>query len=148
MKIVILGSGTGYPSPRREPSGLLIRVGNVPLLFDAGSGTLGRLARVGADLATLEHVHFTHQHSDHCADLIPILQACKLMGRTRPLRVIASPVFFAYMRAMVDLHPWAQPAGYALEGGYHRGRAQRARVDGGCSPDGASARIVGFPPAR
>lgn len=115
MEITILGSGTGYPSPRRQPSGLLIRVGGVPLLFDAGSGTLGRLAQAGVDIASLEHIHFTHQHSDHCADLAPILQACKLMGRALPLRVIASPTFFAYMRAMVDLHPWARPSGYVLE---------------------------------
>lgn len=115
MEITILGSGTGYPSPRRQPSGLLIRVGGIPMLFDAGSGTLGRLAQIGVDVASLEYIHFTHQHSDHCADLMPILQACALMRRTLPLRVISSPVFFDYMRGMLETHPWARPAGYALE---------------------------------
>jgi ribonuclease BN (tRNA processing enzyme) len=115
MEMTILGSGTGYPSPLRQPSGLLIRVGEVPLLFDAGSGTLGRLTQAGLDLGSLEYIHFTHQHSDHCADLVPILQACKLMQRTQPLRVISSLVFFAYMRIMLEAHPWARPSGYVLE---------------------------------
>lgn len=115
MEITILGSGTGYPSPRRQASGLLIRVGGVPLLFDAGSGTLGRLALAGVDVASLEYIHFTHQHSDHCADLMPILQACALMKRTLPLRVISSPVFFEYMRGMLEMHPWVRPSGYTLE---------------------------------
>ena len=114
MEIVILGSGTGYPSPRREPSGLLIRVGAVPLLFDAGSGTLGRLTRAGVDLDALEYIHFSHKHPDHCADLVPILLACYLMRRTRPLHVVSSPSFFDYMAAAIELNPSARHSGYEL----------------------------------
>ncbi len=114
MEIVILGSGTGYPNPRRFPPGLLVRVGAHPLLFDAGSGTLHRLLRAGVDVGTLEYVFFTHMHSDHCADLIPMLQAFALMRRTQPLHVLSSPGFLAYLRAMLDLNPWARPSLYEL----------------------------------
>jgi len=114
MEIIVLGSGTGYPNPRRFPPGLLVRVGECPLLFDAGSGTLYRLLRAGVDVGALEYALFTHSHSDHCADLIPMLQAFALMRRTRPLHVIASPAFLGWMRAMVDLNPWARPSLYDL----------------------------------
>lgn len=114
MEIVILGSGTGYPNPRRFPPGLLIRVGECSLLFDAGSGTLHRVLQAGVDVGALEYMFFTHTHSDHCADLMPMLQAFALMRRTRPLHVVSSPAFLAYMRAMIDLHPWTRPSLYSL----------------------------------
>lgn len=114
MEITILGSGTGYPNPRRYPPGLLARVGDSALLFDAGSGTLHRMLRAGVDVGTLEYVFFTHSHSDHCADLVPMLQAFALMRRTRPLHILSSPAFLHYAAAMLDLNPWAQPALYEL----------------------------------
>lgn len=114
VEIVILGSGTGYPNPRRFPPGLLVRVGECPILFDAGSGTLHRLLRAGVDAEALEYVCFTHAHADHCGDLIPMLQAFALVRRTRPLHVLGSPGFLAYMRAMLDLNPWARPSSYEL----------------------------------
>lgn len=114
MEIVILGSGTGYPNPQRFPPGLLVRVGEQALLFDAGSGTLHRLLQAGVDVGALEYMFFTHTHSDHCADLIPMLQALALMRRTRPLHVLSSPGFLTYLRAMLELNPWACPALYEL----------------------------------
>ncbi len=123
MKVHILGSGTGFPSPVREPPGLLIWVGDRPLLFDAGSGTLGRLLRAGVHLRQVQHLHFTHRHSDHCADLIPILQACRLARRTEPLYVLASRGFLDYMEALIDLHPWVEPETYPFHKFNIEGRA-------------------------
>lgn len=114
MEILILGSGTGYPNPRRFPPGLLVRVAGCPLLFDAGSGTLHRMLRAGVDAETLEYVCFTHAHSDHCADLIPMLQAFALARRTQPLYVLGSPGFLVYMGAALELNPWARPSLYEL----------------------------------
>lgn len=114
MEVHVLGSGTGYPSPTREPPGLLIWVGAHPLLFDAGSGTLGRLVRGGVQLGQVQHVHLTHRHSDHCADVVPILQACRLMHRTEPLHMVGSEGILAYLDALLDLHPWARPETYSL----------------------------------
>ncbi len=114
MDVVILGSGTGYPNPQRFPPGLLVYVGEQALLFDAGSGTLHRLLRAGVDVGALGYAFFTHSHSDHCGDLVPMLQALALMRRTQPLHVIASPGFLAYLRAMLDLNPWARPSLYEL----------------------------------
>lgn len=77
MELTILGSGTGIPSLQRGSSGYLIKIENEPLLFDSGSGTLLRLLKVGVDYKQLNHVFYTHTHSDHTADLIPLIQALR-----------------------------------------------------------------------
>ena len=77
MELTILGSGTGIPSQQRAASGYLIKIENEPLLFDSGSGTLLRLLNVGVDYKKLNHVFYTHIHSDHTADLIPLIQALR-----------------------------------------------------------------------
>ncbi len=77
MELTILGSGTGIPSRRRGAPGYLIKIENEPLLFDSGSGTLLRLLHVGVDYKKLNHIFYTHNHSDHTADLIPLIQALR-----------------------------------------------------------------------
>jgi ribonuclease BN (tRNA processing enzyme) len=42
MQITFLGTGTGLPNWERAPSGLLVQLGQHKLLFDSGSGTIGR----------------------------------------------------------------------------------------------------------
>lgn len=77
MELTILGSGCGIPSLQRGAPGYLIKIDNEPLLFDSGSGTLLRLLNVGIDYKQLNHVFYTHTHSDHTADLIPLIQALR-----------------------------------------------------------------------
>ncbi len=77
MELTILGSGTGIPSLQRGAPGHLITIDNEPLLFDSGCGTLLRLLSVGIDYKQLNHVFYTHTHSDHTADLIPLIQALR-----------------------------------------------------------------------
>lgn len=77
MELTILGSGTGIPSLQRGAPGHLIQIDNEPLLFDSGSGTLLRLLKAGIDYKQLNHVFYTHTHSDHTADLIPLIQALR-----------------------------------------------------------------------
>ncbi|MCU0644712.1 MAG: ribonuclease Z [bacterium] len=84
MELTILGSGCGIPSLQKSAPGHLIMIENEPLLFDSGSGTLARLLKVGINYQQLNHVFYTHTHSDHTADLIPLLQALRTTpGYTR-----------------------------------------------------------------
>ncbi len=77
MELTILGSGTGIPLLDRGAPGYLIKLKDEPLLFDSGSGTLLRLLQVGVDYKRLKYVFYTHTHSDHTADLIPLIQALR-----------------------------------------------------------------------
>lgn len=75
MELTILGSGCGIPSLKRSAPGILININNEPILFDSGAGTLVRLLKIGIDYKNLKHVFYTHTHSDHSADLVPLIQA-------------------------------------------------------------------------
>lgn len=84
MELTLLGSGTGIPSLKKSAPGVLLKINEEPLLFDSGSGTLTRLIKTGIDYKSLNHVFYTHTHSDHTADLIPLIQAlCTTPGYQR-----------------------------------------------------------------
>ncbi|MDZ7264042.1 MAG: MBL fold metallo-hydrolase [candidate division KSB1 bacterium] len=77
MELIVLGSGCGIPSLQRGAPGHLVLVEQEPLLFDSGSGTLVRLLQYGVHYTRLRHVFYTHPHSDHTADLVPLIQALR-----------------------------------------------------------------------
>ncbi len=77
MKLTILGSGTCVPSIRRAPSGYLLQTEDKTILFDGGSGTLGRIAKTGVIYSSIDTVIYTHFHVDHTAELLPLLFARK-----------------------------------------------------------------------
>ena len=75
MRVTILGSGTCIPTLDRGPPGVLVQADGRTILVDLGPGILRRLPAFGVDLADVDHVLFTHFHTDHCADLGPLLFA-------------------------------------------------------------------------
>jgi ribonuclease BN (tRNA processing enzyme) len=74
MRVTILGSGGGSPSPTRETSCVLERDGRNALLLDVGSGVHRILAGTPL-LDEIEHIDavLTHFHFDHVCGL-PYLQ--------------------------------------------------------------------------
>ena len=55
-EIVILGSGTGIPSLKRGPAGILMRVAGQTVLIDTGPGTLHKLLTLGITYADIDKV--------------------------------------------------------------------------------------------
>lgn len=103
MEITILGSGCGIPSLEKSAPGILISIKNHQLLFDSGSGTLVRLIKVGVNYKDLEYVFYTHTHSDHCADLVPLIQALWTtpnFKRTVPLNLFGPKGFPDFMKKL------------------------------------------------
>lgn len=74
---VILGSGTGIPSLKRGPAGIMLRVDGDVVLLDTGPGTLHKLLNLGITYADIDKIFYTHYHPDHCAELTPMLFAMK-----------------------------------------------------------------------
>jgi ribonuclease BN (tRNA processing enzyme) len=114
MQITFLGTGTGLPNQQRAPSGLLVRVQDTPLLFDSGSGTLGRLLSVGVEPPELDYLYYTHTHTDHTADLVPLLQAMDLDRRTRDLHLTAPSALWDFLDGLLAVQPWARPKAFQL----------------------------------
>ncbi len=63
--VTITGTGTPETRPERAGAGVLVRSGDVALQFDAGRGTVMRLAGARQKLTELDALFITHHHSDH-----------------------------------------------------------------------------------
>ena len=106
MELVVLGSGTCVPSKRRSPAGYLVRIENELLLFDSGSGSLGRIASAGIDFTKISRIFYTHLHLDHTSDLLAILFArkhAKNRAQDTPLKLYGPGGFSTYVNALTSI---------------------------------------------
>lgn len=71
--ITITGTGTPIQTPDRAGPGVLIRSDDVALQFDAGRGTVMRLASAGSRITDLDALFVTHHHSDHIVGIPDLL---------------------------------------------------------------------------
>src|ERR1700681_4202908 len=76
MRLHVLGSSGGYPTPDNPNTGFLLEHGASRLWIDAGTGTFAVLQRL-ADFTRLDAVVLSHLHPDHCADLYPLQVALR-----------------------------------------------------------------------
>lgn len=72
MRVDVVGSSGTFPVPGRPASGYLITQGETRVWCDAGPGTFMALP-VESDM--VDAVVLSHQHPDHCADLLAAFHA-------------------------------------------------------------------------
>ena len=91
MELVVLGSGTANPHPRRSSAAFWLETENGSLMLDFSASALHRLAQENLDWANLDAVWISHFHLDHCCGLAAYLFATKYapetINRTKPLRI-------------------------------------------------------------
>ena len=119
MKVVLLGTGTGIPDPKRPRgyAGIYVKAGREHLLLDAGPGTLKQLMRVGVTYLDLDRLFLTHFHPDHCLDLVSILFAMRIPypARTRPFTIYGPHgLTRLYRQLNAAFHRWIEPQTYRL----------------------------------
>lgn len=117
MELIVIGSGTGVPSLRRGSPSFLLRVDDINLLIDMGSGTLQKLLLLGLNYHDPDVIFFTHLHPDHVSDLLPFLFACKysLSPRTKDLYIIGGRGFREFYEGMKSLYGhWVKGDTYRL----------------------------------
>jgi ribonuclease Z len=86
--VTLTGTGVPHASPGRAGSGTLVQSGDVALQFDAGRGTVLRLAEAGVHAAGLDAVFVTHVHSDHVVDLSDVTMTRWIEGALRPAGIL------------------------------------------------------------
>ncbi len=110
MRLTILGSGVMMPVQGRRPSGHVVEEGDTRILLDCGHTTLASLVERNIDPQSLQGVAITHFHTDHFADLVPLVHARWLDNRlcgtaSRPLTLIGPPTlshrFWAISEQMI-----------------------------------------------
>lgn len=117
LRVTVLGSGTAVPVVDRFPAGYLVQSARATVLVDCGPGTLRRLPQVGVDLAAIDAVFLTHYHTDHCADVGPLLFALRnprYAGR-KPLSLFAAPGLHRFLETLASVWPWTLPKGFELQ---------------------------------
>ncbi len=118
MELTILGAGTAVPTAGRSAAGVLVRVGQTPLLFDMGPGTLARLAEAGVSYRDLEYVFLTHLHSDHTLDIVTFLQVNESTPgwtRVKPVHLIGCQGTQRLYDQLMSAYSGFAPKAYALE---------------------------------
>lgn len=119
IRYTLVGSGTVVPDPARGPAGHHFACGDLQVLCDLGSGTLGRLARLGLPWAEIDLVAVTHRHQDHVADLLPLLFALRHtpgVDRALPLTLLGYRGFAPDLEALASVYGgWVLEPGFPLE---------------------------------
>ncbi|MDD4332474.1 MAG: MBL fold metallo-hydrolase, partial [Methanosarcinaceae archaeon] len=82
MEITFLGTGVALPQRERVQSGLIVDVEGRPLLFDCGCGVLNRIQEAGFEHTAVDTVVLSHLHLDHVSDLLGLLKANWLSGKS------------------------------------------------------------------
>jgi ribonuclease BN (tRNA processing enzyme) len=114
VEVVVLGSGTGIPHPRRGAPGLALLGDGELIAVDLGPGALRALSRADLDYRDLRRVLFTHYHPDHVADLVALLFASR-HRREGQLQLLGPPGLADVVRGVRSVFGrWVEPRDYEL----------------------------------
>lgn len=88
MRIVILGTSSGKPTPRRSLSSTaLVRNGEL-FLFDAGEGTQVQIRRANLRLSRIRIILISHFHGDHINGLPGLLGTLTLDRHCETVKIV------------------------------------------------------------
>ncbi|MEQ1540981.1 MAG: MBL fold metallo-hydrolase [Novosphingobium sp.] len=107
----VCGSGSPMPDASRAGPCIAVLAGNQAFVFDAGSGSIRKLMRMGFPMPRLQAAFLTHLHSDHIDGLGELMLQAWVGGhRTAPLPI--------YGPAGTDQVVGGFNAAYQLDRGY------------------------------
>jgi len=107
MKITFLGTGVGIPQAGRVQSGLIMEIFGKPVLFDCGCGVLGRIQESGYEPTDIETIFLTHLHLDHVGDVLALLKANWLMGKTA-MRIFGPKGTKEWFEQMISVYDYLE----------------------------------------
>jgi ribonuclease BN (tRNA processing enzyme) len=102
MKLVVLGSGTANPHPKRSSAAFWLETAAGIVMLDIAASAPHRLAQEHLDWGNIDAIWISHFHLDHCAGLAPFLFATRhapeTASRTKPLKLFGGKG----LRGLVD----------------------------------------------
>jgi ribonuclease Z len=86
-QVILLGTGSVIPNPRRTATSHLLLTPSERILVDCGPGSAHRMSEAGYLPKDLSRILITHLHADHCSELASIALSAFLQGRDTTLPV-------------------------------------------------------------
>ncbi len=86
--VTLTGTGVPLPAPGRAGPGTLVRYGDVALQFDAGRGTVLRLAEAVQPPSRLSALFLTHVHIDHVSDVADLAMTRWIFDPLDPVEIL------------------------------------------------------------
>ena len=86
-ELIVLGTASEAPTPRRNNNGYLLRWDGEGVLFDPGEGTQRQLALADVSPSAVTRICITHFHGDHCLGLPGVIMRLALDQRRVPVPV-------------------------------------------------------------
>ena len=77
MELIVLGSGTSIPHPKRSSSSYWLEASGGRMLLDCSASAVSRILEEELDWAELDAIWISHFHLDHCGGLAPLLAGIK-----------------------------------------------------------------------
>ncbi|HEV7699777.1 MAG TPA: MBL fold metallo-hydrolase [Pyrinomonadaceae bacterium] len=91
MRLVVLGSGSTVPHPRRTSSAYWLETTGGNILLDCSATAPSRMAACGVDWPNLDAIWISHFHMDHVGGLGPLFAGLKhapqIKDRTKALTI-------------------------------------------------------------
>ena len=91
MHVIVCGSGSPLPSPERSQACVVVFAAGHGYVFDTGMGSVENITTWRLPSERIEHVFYTHFHSDHIADLYELNLSGWVTGRPGPLQIHGPP---------------------------------------------------------
>lgn len=92
-ELIVLGAGVPTPVPERFGTSFVLNIENEFIMFDCGPATTHKLVKTGLKPTQIDHLFFTHHHSDHNVDY-PCFVLCRWdqsTGKENMLNVYGPP---------------------------------------------------------
>lgn len=103
MRVHVVGSSGTFPAPGRPAAGYVIEQGDTRVWCDAGPGTFMSLP-MDSDL--IDAVVLSHQHPDHCADVMAAYHAWTYRPEPRdPVPLLAPQSVWDKVTHFIDKEP-------------------------------------------
>ena len=101
-RIVILGSSSGMPEPKRACSSILIESDSKSYLLDAGEGCASSILKHKVKPDKIQQIFITHTHADHSIGIFMLVQMMHLLERNESLDIYLPEESLFWFENMFD----------------------------------------------
>ncbi|MCW1301680.1 MAG: ribonuclease Z [Candidatus Parvarchaeota archaeon] len=85
-KIVLLGTGSAFPTKSRNHPSVYLNLSGKRVLLDCGEGTQRQIRSAGLS-PSIDYILLTHWHGDHSLGVGGIIQSLNMLGSSKPLYI-------------------------------------------------------------